>query len=215
MTNQDEMAKKASPEQVVKPTTDEQILALAADHHLPVRFPHEILAFAKALTAVPAQRQDASPEQVAPVVATPLDLRNITKIERFSDQAVAVGFTSCRAAGQFAQELGAMWKAPPTPAPSAETIDTPEFCRLIGKVVESWQGWGNTAAALAALVAHIDARIAAARQEGAALRSTLEQCAIWIENIKPEELEVWRDTKAAEIRRALRSTDKTDGGGAS
>lgn len=40
--------------------TDEQIITLAADHHMPVRFPHEVIAFARALLATQAATNAAA-----------------------------------------------------------------------------------------------------------------------------------------------------------
>lgn len=52
--------------------TDKDILALAADHHLPVRFPHELLAFARALLErTMAPHQAAIQDNAAETSAAP------------------------------------------------------------------------------------------------------------------------------------------------
>jgi len=51
----------------MKQFTDEAILALAADHKLPVRFPHEVVAFARELMAQQVGVPDAALEEAAAI----------------------------------------------------------------------------------------------------------------------------------------------------
>ena len=152
----------------------------------------------------------ASPEQVAPVVrdnaAQAFEDCALTGTGWYVTPTPSAGVCkTCNGKGEY--EFGEFTTRPcPDCIPSAETIDTPEFCSLVGNVVKASHGFTDSAAALTAL---IDARIAAARQEGAA--QALSDVA---DHFDKDHRELWTPQIVEEIHaiRALRSTDQTDGG---
>lgn len=81
---------------VVPSLTDERILTLAADHHLPVRFPHETVAFGRALLALatnlaPQQTDELSVDRHAALRAAPAGLLNadeLAALHRFNECAL-------------------------------------------------------------------------------------------------------------------------------